>query len=92
MEEDSCGGCGAGQAKCCGSSTGQYCGEKSQRAHWPAHKARCRELKAAVPAAGVEAKTASVAPREGDSCWVCLENARMVVATGARWPKLQSGV
>ena len=59
-----CGVCGAGLAKmtCGGCGTVRYCGPECQRAHWPAHKSRCRELKAEAAATA----KANAARKEGE--------------------------
>jgi ankyrin repeat protein len=42
-------GCsGAGTKKCQGCMQGRYCGEACHVAHWPAHRAECRRLGAAL--------------------------------------------
>ena len=53
-------GCAAPSTSACGRCrTAEYCGAPCQRAHWRAHKPRCKELEAAAEAA--EAAAAGVA-------------------------------
>jgi hypothetical protein len=48
-------GCsGAGTKKCQGCMQGRYCGPACHVAHWPAHKAECRRLGAALKSAQEE--------------------------------------
>ena len=53
-------GCAAPSASACGRCrTAEYCGAPCQRAHWRAHKPRCKELEAAADAAEAAAETAA---------------------------------
>lgn len=55
-------GCGATTRlkRCGGCSAVHYCSVECSRAHWPAHKAECRQMQAAAAAA--EAAAASEQP------------------------------
>eukprot|EP00741_Cyanophora_paradoxa_P003256 tig00000691_g3164.t1 len=46
-----CGRTGTDMRRCGSCRRAQYCDEKCQRAHWPSHKAACREAAQKVPAA-----------------------------------------
>jgi hypothetical protein len=53
-------GCGgAGTKKCQGCMQGRYCGPACYVAHWPAHKAECRRLGAALKSAQERAASES---------------------------------
>ena len=55
-------GCAALSTSACGRCrTAEYCGAPCQRAHWRAHKPRCKELEAAADAAEAAAEAASAA-------------------------------
>ena len=60
-------GCTAPSTSACGRCrTAEYCGAPCQRAHWPAHKPRCKELRAAADAAEAAAEAAGATPAAGD--------------------------
>ena len=55
-------GCKRPSTSACGRCrTAEYCGAPCQRAHWRAHKQRCKELEAAADAAGAVAEAAAAA-------------------------------
>ena len=56
-------------AKCGRCLTAVYCGAPCQRAHWPAHKPRCKELEAAAAAAAASRAGAAAPPAaSADGC------------------------
>ena len=59
-------GCAAPSTSACGRCrTAEYCGAPCQRAHWRAHKPRCKELEAAADAAEAAAEAAAAAAAAG---------------------------
>ena len=59
-------GCAAPSTSACARCrTAEYCGAPCQRAHWPAHKPRCKELEAAADAAEAAEAAAAAAAAAG---------------------------
>ena len=59
-------GCAAlSTSACARCRTAEYCGAPCQRAHWPAHKPRCKELEAAADAAEAAAEAAAATAAGG---------------------------
>ena len=55
-------GCAVPSTSACGRCrTAEYCGAPCQRAHWRAHKPRCKELEAAADATEAAAEAAAAA-------------------------------